>query len=75
MNIKNLIYLLYPGFYHLLVQVNYFQIYRQLKLAIFVNMIILVKGTLSGKSCISTHIFVNINCIIKHEAPALLLMS
>ena len=34
----------------------------------FVNMIILLKATLSGISHISTHIFVNINCIIKHQA-------
>ena len=51
-----------------MVQVDHFQRYRQLKLAIFVNMIILVKGTLIGESCISIHVFVNINCIIKHEA-------
>ena len=45
-------------------QVEYFQRCEWLKLAISVNMIILVKATMSG---ISTHIFVNINCIIKHE--------
>ena len=28
----------------------------------------IAKSYLSGIKCISTHIFVNINCIIKHEA-------
>ena len=32
----------------------------------------IVKATMSGISCISTHIFVNINCIIKHEASKFL---
>ena len=49
-------------------QVKYVQRYKWLKLTIFVNMIILQKATMSGISYISTHIFVNINYIIEHEA-------
>ena len=46
--------------------------YKWFKLAIFVNMIILLKANLSGISYISFHIFVNIICIIKHEASKFL---
>ena len=53
-------------------QVKYFQRYTCLKLDIFVNMTILQKATMSGISDISTHIFFNINCIIKHEASKFL---
>ena len=38
----------------------------------FVNMIQLQKATMSGISDISTHIFVDSNCIIKHEASKFL---
>ena len=41
--------------------IYYFYRYKWLKLANFVNVIILLKGTISGISCIFTHIFVNIN--------------
>ena len=47
-------------------KVKYFMRYNWLKLAISVNMIILLKATMNGISYISTHIFVNTNCIIKH---------
>ena len=39
---------------------------------VLVNMIILLKANLSGISHISSHIFVNVNCIIKHEASKFL---
>ena len=52
--------------------VKYFLIYNWLKLAISVNLTILLKATMNGISYISTHIFVNTNCIIKHEASKLL---
>ena len=48
-------------------QEHYFQRYSWLKLAISVNMIILLKGTLNGKSSISTVIFVNTDCMIKNK--------
>ena len=38
----------------------------------FVHMIILQKSTMSGISDISTHIFVDINYVIKHEASKFL---
>ena len=48
-------------------QAKDFQRNKWLKLALFVNMIILVKATIIGISRISTHIFVNIICInMKH---------
>ena len=53
-------------------QIEYFQRYEWLQLTIFVNMIILLEATISGISCISTHIFVNINYIIQHEASKFL---
>ena len=43
-----------------------------MKLETFMNIIALLKATLNGKSYISTHVFVNTKCIIKHEASKFL---
>ena len=54
------------------IKVKYLLQYKWLKLVISANMIVLLKATMSGISCISTYIFVNINCYIKLEASKFL---